>query len=178
MTYSIKINRAPVLTLWAVVVAERLGYNRSEALSLGKTVAGLNAQAKGKRLGIFHPREPEDKAKPRQGEALRVRICGREVPMIKTAEGVRATISGTSVSPESVQGYIQRSFGDKLESVQDAMRELAKSHSPRKLEVAAYSLYEQFRPKIPGGTRGWGVKGDLDLKLILSLARAARPAAE
>ena len=32
----IKINRAPVLTLWAAVVAERLGYNKSEALTLGK----------------------------------------------------------------------------------------------------------------------------------------------
>jgi hypothetical protein len=54
-TSLIKINRAPVLTLWAAIVAERLGYNHGEALSLGKAVAGLNAQAKGKRLGIFHP---------------------------------------------------------------------------------------------------------------------------
>ena len=37
------INRAPVLTLWAAVVAERLGFNPDEALSLGKAVAGLNA---------------------------------------------------------------------------------------------------------------------------------------
>jgi hypothetical protein len=31
----IQINRAPVLTLWASVVAERLGFNHDEALSLG-----------------------------------------------------------------------------------------------------------------------------------------------
>ena len=48
----IKINRAPVLTLWAVVVAERLGYDEKTALTLGKAVAGLNAQSKGRRLGI------------------------------------------------------------------------------------------------------------------------------
>jgi hypothetical protein len=38
----ITINRAPVLTLWAAVVAERLGFDRAEALTLGKAVAGLN----------------------------------------------------------------------------------------------------------------------------------------
>jgi hypothetical protein len=37
---TIEINRAPVLTLWASVVAERLGYDREEALSLGKCLAG------------------------------------------------------------------------------------------------------------------------------------------
>ena len=30
---SVTINRAPVLTLWAAVVAERLGLDRDEALS-------------------------------------------------------------------------------------------------------------------------------------------------
>ena len=51
----ILINRAPVLTLWAAVVAERLGFDRKEAFSLGKAVAGLTAQSKGRRLGIFTP---------------------------------------------------------------------------------------------------------------------------
>lgn len=41
---TISINRAPVLTLWAVVVARRLGFRKAEALTLGKAVAGLNAQ--------------------------------------------------------------------------------------------------------------------------------------
>jgi hypothetical protein len=50
---TISINRAPVLTLWAAVVAERLGFKKDEALSLGKALAGLNAQTKGRRLGIF-----------------------------------------------------------------------------------------------------------------------------
>jgi hypothetical protein len=42
----VSINRAPVLTLWAAIVAQRLGFNKKEALTLGKkAVAGLNAQA-------------------------------------------------------------------------------------------------------------------------------------
>jgi hypothetical protein len=43
-TEKIAINRAPVLTLWAVVVAERPGYDRDAALTLGQAVAGLKAQ--------------------------------------------------------------------------------------------------------------------------------------
>jgi hypothetical protein len=31
----VMINRAPVLTLWAAIVAERLGFDKNEALTLG-----------------------------------------------------------------------------------------------------------------------------------------------
>jgi hypothetical protein len=33
-THQVKINRAPVLTLWAAVVAERLGNDHEAALTL------------------------------------------------------------------------------------------------------------------------------------------------
>ena len=49
------MNRAPVLTLWATVVAEVLGFEHDEALTLGRTVAGLNADSKGVSLGLFQP---------------------------------------------------------------------------------------------------------------------------
>src|SRR5262249_15832168 len=61
MAGTLKINRAPVLTLWGAVVAERLGYARDEALTPGKAVAGRNAQSKGQRLGIYHPPSDEEK---------------------------------------------------------------------------------------------------------------------
>jgi hypothetical protein len=51
--HTIRINRAPVLTLWAAVVAACLGFAWEEALTLGRAVAGLNAYAKGKALGLF-----------------------------------------------------------------------------------------------------------------------------
>jgi hypothetical protein len=59
---TIKINRAPVLTLWATVVAERFGFDRDEALSLAKALAGLNAATKGKRLGILKASEEKPAA--------------------------------------------------------------------------------------------------------------------
>src|ERR1043166_6331456 len=75
----ITINRAPVLTLWAAVVAERLGFDRDEALSFGKAVAGLTAQSKGRRLGIYKPVPLEiKKARThKHGEEFFVEICGR-----------------------------------------------------------------------------------------------------
>jgi hypothetical protein len=35
------INRTPVLTLWATVVAGRLGFSREETLSLGKAIEAM-----------------------------------------------------------------------------------------------------------------------------------------
>ena len=52
---AIEIDRAPVLCLWTAVVAQRLGFKQDEALSLGRVVTGLTAQAKGRRLGIPDP---------------------------------------------------------------------------------------------------------------------------
>src|SRR5882724_2982010 len=66
-THTVTINRAPVLTLWAAVVAERLGYDHEAALTLGKAVAGLNAQSKGRRLGIFE--EPQDAQEDKEQKA-------------------------------------------------------------------------------------------------------------
>jgi hypothetical protein len=40
---SVMINRAPVLTLWAAVVAEMLGFDYDEALTLGRAVPRLNS---------------------------------------------------------------------------------------------------------------------------------------
>jgi hypothetical protein len=172
MVNSITINRAPVLTLWAVIVAERLGFDPDEALTLGKAVAGLNAQAKGQRLGIFHPREEKpEKARERDaGETFLIELVGRPVPATNTENGLRATIKGEPITPESVTRYLEGKFGDDLPAVRSAMEVLAQSFEPPKLEAKAYSLYEKFRPEIPEGKRGWGAQGNLNLDHIRSLA--------
>jgi hypothetical protein len=175
-TRKIKVNRAPVLTLWAVVVAERLGYDRLAALTLGKAVAGLNAQSKGRSLGIFKPREKkaEEKKKRKQGEEFSVDLLGRAVPVIQTDAGIRAAIQGKPVEPESVERYLQSKFGDALPEVQKAMQKLAASPEPSALASQAYALYEEFRPEIPSGTKGWGAQGELDPDHIASLCRRTR----
>ena len=168
------INRAPVLTLWAAVVAERLGFEREEALTLGKALAGLNAQSKGRSLGIFKPAElaPGEVRKKRGlGEEFFVELCGRGVPAKNTDSGVRAVVLDRPIDPASVETYLRGKFGDALARVRDAMTALAKSLTREDLADRAFSLYEQFRPQIPPGVRGWGAKGELDLARMKSLSR-------
>jgi hypothetical protein len=174
-THKIMINRAPVLTLWAFVVAERLGYKKGEALTLGKAVTGMAAQRKGQALGIYHPsQEGETKAKVKAAEAgklFTVRFLGREVPAVRTKEGVCAASKGEPIKPESVERYLKSKFGDALPEAQQAMEQLAKSLPPKELSREAYALYGQFTPKVPAGTKGWGAKGELDLDKLRTLAK-------
>jgi len=172
MVEAVTINRAPVLTLWATVVAERLGFSRDEALTLGKAVAGLNAQSKGRRLGIFHPsKEEPTRAREREaGEVFFIQMVGRPVPAINTEDGLRAAIKGKPIDPDSVRRYLEKRFGEDLSAVREAMEALAGAFDPQELAGKSYSLYKEFRPQIPAGKRGWGAKGELNLDYIRSLA--------
>ena len=170
--HNILINRAPVLTLWATTVAERLGFDQDEALSLGKAVAGLTAQSKGQRLGIYKPvpQEVKEARARKRGEEFLVEICGRQVPAVNTTDGVRAMTKNKPIESKSVEQYLEMKFGESLGTVRAAMRDLAKAFQPEQLSKNAFSLYEKFRPAIPGGVAGWGAKGNLDLDRIRSLA--------
>ena len=175
-TKKIKINRAPVLTLWATIVAERLGYKKDEALTFGKAVAGLNAQSKGKRLGIYEEKKDKEEGEkePKEKKIDKVEfieLLGRGVPAVKTPQGLRASIKGEEIDAESVQRYLQQKFGEDLDESRAAMEKLAKAYTPKQLAGKAYDLYEKFRPEIPEGKKGWGAKGDLDLEYITSLAK-------
>jgi hypothetical protein len=147
---TVTVNRAPVMTLWAAIVNERMGFEPDEAFSLARAVTGLNAQSKGQRLGIYEtPEERGEKARQRKPEeAFSVKVLGRPVPAINTDKGVRG-----------------------LREDRAAMESLADSYDPDELAKKAYDLYEKFRPDIPSGKKGWGAEGKLDLNYIRSLAK-------
>jgi hypothetical protein len=178
-TRRVTVNRAPVLTLWAAVVAERLGFDRREALTLGRAVAGLNAYSKGRALGLFHPRPAAVKRRRRgAGRRIEVALLHRAVPALRTPDGVRALSKGIPIAPESVERYLEAKFGAALPATRAALAALARSLPPGALAGRAYSLYEAFRPGVPAGRRGWGARGRLDLDRIRALARGAgRPQA-
>lgn len=97
---TLRNNRAPVLTLWAAVVAERLGSSWETALTLGQAVAGKTSHAKGVRLGIYaqpqeRPHEPPP-AKPEgaTGAVRHLPLLGRNVPVVPTKDGLRAVSRG------------------------------------------------------------------------------------
>jgi len=167
------INRAPVLTLWAAVVAEHLGFDYDEALTLGRAVSGLNAYSKGVRLGLFQPTPKEVKAqrqKLRTLETFTVELLQRAVPAMQTEEGLRAVSKDRPISPDSVRRYLESKFGDMLDDPYHAMSTLAKSMTSTELAGKAYHLYEQFRPEIPPGRKGWGAAGKLSLDRIRELS--------
>ncbi len=170
----VTINRAPVLTLWAAVVAERMGWDWDCALTLGKAMAGLQAQAKGRTLGIYSPpKSGGEGGAPKKGglgEEFWVQVCGRAVPALHTPEGPRACVKDKAIEPAKVTKYLQGKFGERLDAALDAMRELAAAYGEDELPEAAFGLYEQFRPDIPKGKKGWGRAGELDLAKIRTMA--------
>jgi hypothetical protein len=168
------INRAPVLTLWAAIVAQRLGYNEGEALTLGKAVAGYTAQFKGRSLGIYHKRKEKGEKEARKADEREIQIVelmGRQIPTLEEAGEIRAVTKDKAIDPDSVRRYFASKFGGDLENVTAAMEELAGSYEPEELNKIAFQLYEQFRPEIPKGKRGWGAKGELSVKNIIDLKK-------
>src|SRR5215217_9612049 len=106
-TAPLRVNRAPVLTLWAAVVAERLGHPPDAALTLGRAVAGASAQAKARRLGIADEHQGEDRAggerHAKAAPARTVRLLGREVAV---AENGAALDKGKAASAAGVRTYL------------------------------------------------------------------------
>lgn len=173
MSDPIAINRAPVLTLWASVVAERMGFDRDEALTLGRAVAGLNAQTKGRRLGIFSsskPGEPPGKHRKKPATTEEVTLLDRAVPVVHTPHGLRAAKDGEPESPKAVERYLESRFGESLEAARSAMTKLAHAFTTEELARRAFGMYEEFRPEIPAGVQGWGARGVLDLARVEALA--------
>lgn len=171
MASPIRINRAPVLTLWAAIVAERLGHPTETALTLGRWVAGSSARAKARRLGLTEETEAtterREKAQRVRSRLPTIRLLGREIPVLPAADGaLRAAEDGKIASAKRVAAYVTRAFGDHLTEVRAAMEELAASVPPEELNRIGFHLYEQFRPTVPEGVQGWGAKAELRLDRI------------
>ena len=172
----ITINRAPVLSLWAFVVARRLGHSKDTALTLAKAIAGMSAYAKAKSLGLAEEREP-GKKKEKPERARFIVFMGRRIPVAASPAGPLALASGKPIQPKSVERYLAAKFGEHEAAAISAMSKLARSRTPAKLAVEAFHLYEAFRPSIPAGVTGWGKAGVLDLRKIENLATQKKRAA-
>lgn len=175
-TGEIRVNRAPVLTLWAAVVAERLGHDPDAAITLGRAVAGSSARVKARAIGLEQDahegsreedtREAANPAERRVAPARTVRLLGRNVPVAEGKGGLRALDHDHAASPAPAKAYVARALGEHLPAVRRAMERLAATLDPEELNRVGFRLYERFRPDVPVGVKGWGAKGVLDLKRI------------
>ena len=121
-------------------------HGREAALTLGKAVAGLNAQSKGRRLGIFEapePGAPGKKAGPRRRPAA-IQLLGRMVPVIRTREGVRAVVKGRPEDPDAVERYLGQKFGEALDEATAAFGALARSLARAVAALAVVGIVRGF----------------------------------
>jgi hypothetical protein len=166
------VNRAPVLTLWAAVVAEHLGHPADTALTLGRVVAGAAARVKARNIGREERKADRDADTPELAVVhvtAPVLLLGKTVRLLPDADGVlRAADGNQPANPAAVARYLENAFGDRLAEIRAAMEELADRYDPTELNRIGFRLYERFRPEIPLGSPGWGAKAALEIDKILS----------
>jgi hypothetical protein len=157
---TIRINRAPVLTLWAAVVAERIGLPNDTSLTAGQAVAGMTAHSKGVRLGIYaQPIDSGTKPVPPKpdgatGPIKEFMLLGRIVHIVDTKDGPRAINKGELGKPAAIEKYLRSKFGEPLDAARTAMEALAATLPPKELNTKGFHLYEQFRPEVPSDEKG------------------------
>ncbi|CAM9699651.1 unnamed protein product [Choristocarpus tenellus] len=126
----IKINRSPVIILWATVVAQRLSFDWSESLSIGKAVANWLAQRKGEFYGILEPVEQGvtdatvQEEKDETTKIQRLEMMGEEIVLHQTECGWRAVSNGKLIQPGQVHSHLRKVYGADFGAARQAMIQL------------------------------------------------------
>jgi hypothetical protein len=167
---TLQINRAPVLTLWAAIVAEKLGQPEDTALTLGRAVAGSAARTKARSIGREQSTADKNAETPRIRQehiTAPVFLLGKEIRLLPSEDGeLRAADGDKAASVDNVRRYLDKAFGDHLVAVRQAMETLAQRYDPQELNRIGFRLYEKFRPEVPPGSEGWGAQAVLEVESI------------
>lgn len=162
----ILVNRSPVLTLWAAIVAKTLyGLTLPEALTIGSAFAAVTAQAKGQSLGIYTKMETGQEAETRSNDCD-FEIMGQTISANRIDGGTIRAIGndGEEINPGKTWSLLKKRFGeDKIGFVVSEMEAAASNAGPH-LASSAYRYYEHIRPDIPRGTKGWGAHGHMKME--------------
>ncbi|KAI0771594.1 hypothetical protein BD413DRAFT_624977 [Trametes elegans] len=173
------VNRAPIMTAWAFVVAERLGFRREEALSIASVYTEMNAVAKGASLGLVPDKQRQARGTDasRTGSQPYVELMGRRCltspraphrPLYQTASGQWQALSGGApVQPGAAFAYITRALRQTAPHIVGALRLLAASFPPPELNARGFALYAEFRPSADG----WGQRAEVRCADILALRK-------
>jgi hypothetical protein len=171
----IVVHCAPVLTLWASVVAEHLGHPAYTALTLGRAVAGSTARVKARNIG-WHDGQTDHRTHTPHLVEVRltapVFLLGKTIRLLPDANGeLRAALrtlptrdgvvagAYAPANPAEVGRYLARAFGDRLTEVRAPMEQLAVLYEPKELNRVGLWLYNRFRPNVTPATGGWYAKG-------------------
>jgi hypothetical protein len=121
----IRVNRAPVLTLWAAIVAERLGHPTDTALTLGRAVAGSAARVKARNIGREERKSNRDANTTRLAKVhatAPVLLLGKTIRLLPTEDGtLRAADVDQPTDHTAVERYLAKALGVRLSDVRAAM---------------------------------------------------------
>ena len=70
------------MSLWSTIVAERLGFSREEALSIGAAYTEMNAISKGASLGIYKEKDKIGLEAVKGGAQPYVELMGRRMSVV------------------------------------------------------------------------------------------------
>ncbi|KAJ3901220.1 hypothetical protein F5879DRAFT_348171 [Lentinula edodes] len=161
------VNRAPLMTAWATVVAERMGFQREEALSIASSYTEMNALSKGVSLGIYREGKQKGLEATKGGTQPYVDLMGRR-PLYQIQNNCwRALHNGTPAQPSTAYAYLSRSLRQTMPFIMGALRLLVNSFAPHEINAKAWGLYTQFRP----AGEGWGERSEVRCTTILALRK-------
>jgi len=169
MTKAAVVNRAPVMSAWATVVCERMGFKREEALSIASAYTEMNAISKGVAIGVFEQSMGKGVELERGETQPYVDLMGRRIPLYRTRdEQWRGLVKGKPVEPAAAFGYIKRAFRQTAPHAVGAMRLLAETFGANELNRKGFGIYAEFRPQADK----WGGRSEMKMSSILSLRKA------
>ncbi|KAJ7781158.1 hypothetical protein B0H16DRAFT_1404408 [Mycena metata] len=161
-TKSTVVNRAPLMTAWSTLVAERLGFQPS-------VYTELNAVSKGRSMGIIKAGTGRGTEAVKGGSQPYVELMGRR-PLFQTQTSQwRALSNGTVVHPSTAFSYISRALRQTCPHIVGALRLLVESFSPQEINAKAWALYCEFRPEV----NGWGDRAEVKCETILGLRKVS-----
>jgi hypothetical protein len=165
----IMINRAPVLELWAATVTSFLYPKISWATSLsaGSAISTLCAISKGRAIGAIEKKDPSAAKKQREekpdDQLEELEVMGFH---LKLTDGQAVVGDKPKKANESA---LVKKFGEEAyERVKSAFQEALQLWTGQEdeLNARAFHCYEDFRPTVPRGQKGWGRKGMLNLQTV------------
>ncbi|KAI6823209.1 hypothetical protein KC340_g11873 [Hortaea werneckii] len=176
---AITINRAPVLELWASCVTNFIypSIPWETCLSVGSAISTITAVAKGRSIGTMEkpgPDEAEARRRERQRKAEDEQLEDIEVMGFHLRLKDGKALVGDKPKPGN-ESALSKKFGqEQYEMAKGAFQDALGSWKGRESELdrEAFKMYEEFRPTVPPGQKGWGRKGQLNLENVKGVVSA------
>lgn len=170
---SILINRAPVLELWAATVTSFMypALSWETCLSAGSGISTLCAVSKGRAIGTID--QPDTAAAEKKREERRRRAENEELEELevmgfhlKLKDGLAIVGDKPKKANEAtlMKKFGESEYGRAKGAFQDALKDWKGKEED--LNAQAFHHYEDFRPTVPQGQKGWGRKGMLNLQAV------------